>query len=338
MTYRLVILSILAATLFAVSLTACGGDEAPPGEEAAPGQDTAPAEMQRVILSTGIGPEFADLVVAVEKGFFEKYGIEAELKPNVDGNVALDALLSGDADIGGSTEGGGIVRRGAGGDIYVVGAGATSGRSLGILVRGDISQPEDLLGKKIGYTPASGGHYFLERYFRFHGLDLDEVQHVQAAAPELLAAINRGDIDAWPIWDPWRSRALEEVPNTKVIAWNGDNNVYIGTQYWYFSQRMVDDKELGTNAVRALIDAQKFVRDNPEEAAELVADAYELETAAVLKLINVFTWGNVRLDEEIRERIKGAGEFAVRAGLIESVPDLDAYIRPELLEAAQRAE
>ena len=34
----------------------------------------------------------------------------------------------------------------------------------------------------------------------------------------MLAAIERGDIDAFAVWEPWPTRTLMSVKNTKVLA------------------------------------------------------------------------------------------------------------------------
>ena len=62
----------------------------------------------KIVIATGIDPSFAHYVVAVKKGFFEKQGIDAELRSFDDGNVALDSVLTGAADIGGTSELGGL--------------------------------------------------------------------------------------------------------------------------------------------------------------------------------------------------------------------------------------
>lgn len=80
-------------------------------------QATTPAAKPKIVVATGIDPSFAHYVVAVKKGFFEKEGIDAELRSFDDGNVALDSLLTGAADIGGTSELGGIVRIARGGKL-----------------------------------------------------------------------------------------------------------------------------------------------------------------------------------------------------------------------------
>src|SRR5215467_5849627 len=53
------------------------------------------APLKKVPTSTGIDALFVPFVVAAERKIFEKYGLETSYKPFDDGNVALDAVLTG---------------------------------------------------------------------------------------------------------------------------------------------------------------------------------------------------------------------------------------------------
>ena len=53
------------------------------------------ADLKKVPISTGIDAVFVPFVVAADRHIFEKYGFEASYKPFDDGNVALDAVLTG---------------------------------------------------------------------------------------------------------------------------------------------------------------------------------------------------------------------------------------------------
>ena len=68
------------------------------------------AALQKVPTATGIDALFVPFVVAAELKIFEKYGLETSYKPFDDGNVALDAVLTGSSDIGATTEFGGLSR------------------------------------------------------------------------------------------------------------------------------------------------------------------------------------------------------------------------------------
>ena len=87
---------------------------------------TGNAALKKVPTATGIDALFAPFVVASERKIFEKYDLETSFKPFDDGNVALDALLTGSSDIGATTELGGLSRWDKGGKLYVTGYSSTS--------------------------------------------------------------------------------------------------------------------------------------------------------------------------------------------------------------------
>src|ERR1700732_4472323 len=105
------------------------------------------APLKKVPTSTGIDALFAPFVVAAETKIFEKYGLETSFKPFDDGNVALDAILTGSSDIGATTEFGGLSRWDKGGKLYVTSYSSTSGQQIGLAGREDIKKPEDLIGR-----------------------------------------------------------------------------------------------------------------------------------------------------------------------------------------------
>ena len=135
---------------------------------AIPGSTSA-ADLKKVPISTGIDAVFVPYVVAAERKIFEKYGLETSFKPFDDGNVALDALLTGNSDIGATSELGGLSRWDKGGKLYVTSYSSTSGKQIGLAGREEIKKPEDLIGRTVAYPRASGGHLL------FHALR-EEIQ------------------------------------------------------------------------------------------------------------------------------------------------------------------
>jgi hypothetical protein len=92
-------------------------------------------DLKKVPMSTGIDAVFVPYVVAADRKIFEKYGLETSFKPFDDGNIALDAILTGNSDIGATTELGGLSRWDKGGKLYVTSYSSTSGKQIGLAGR-----------------------------------------------------------------------------------------------------------------------------------------------------------------------------------------------------------
>ena len=297
-------------------------------------QTSNPADKNKVIITTGIDASFTDVVVAVKKGFMEKYNVQAEYKPFEDANVALDAILTGNADMGDASETSGLVRRSKGGKLYVVGVGPSTGKHIGILVRGDISKPQDIEGKTVGFPRGSGAHLFFVNYVAHYHLDLSKIKVVTLATPESVAAVRRGDIDVLFLWNPWLTRIVREVPNTKILAYSGEDGIFVLRQFYYFGQRLIDDKDLGARVLKGLIDANNWVRDNPDESARILSSVYNLSVEDAKSGIQPFEWGTVRFTPEIRKAIEAGAQTLKNTKIIENIPNLDEYLHPEILKMA----
>jgi NitT/TauT family transport system substrate-binding protein len=300
-----------------------------------PAAAQAPAARPKIVIATGIDPSFAHYVVAVKKGFFEKQGIDAELRSFDDGNVALDSILTGAADIGGTSELGGIARIARGGKLYVMASGIQYADFFGLVGKKTIQKPKDLEGKIVGVPRGSGAHLYMAKYAAFHGIDLAKVNIKFLQAPESVAALARGDIDAFFLWDPWLTRAATSVPDTRIIARSGQDNVFRLNTYVYFSERLVGNKELAEKAMRALIEGGDWAMANRTEASKLVGEAYRLPAADAEKIMEPIQW-HIHFDPAFRASLLDAAEFAKQAGIIKDMPSIDPFLRADILETVDR--
>lgn len=83
-------LAALAATSLALSLSACGGDD-----EAADANGLTTIR----VATAGPIPAYQELVWAIESGIFEEHGVKVVMTPPLYAADALNAVLSGDADM-----------------------------------------------------------------------------------------------------------------------------------------------------------------------------------------------------------------------------------------------
>jgi ABC-type nitrate/sulfonate/bicarbonate transport system substrate-binding protein len=179
------------------------------------------ADLKKVPTSTGIDAVFVPFVVAADRQIFEKHGLEASYKAFDDGNVALDAVLTGTSDIGSTSELGGLARWDKGAKLYVTSILITSKEQIGITAREEIKKPEDLIGKTVGYPRASAGHYYFGRYVKKYKLPMDQIKVKFLQAPEMVAALSRHDIDAFFLWEPWHTKAVALVTGATFLLGRG---------------------------------------------------------------------------------------------------------------------
>ncbi len=290
------------------------------------------APNKKVPTSTGIDALYAPFVVAAERKFFEKHGLETSFKPFDDGNVALDAILTGSSDIGATTELGGLSRWDKGGKLYVTSYSSTSGQQIGLAGRDDIKKPEDLIGRTVAYPRATGGHLYFIRYMKKYNLPMDKIKVKLLQAPEMVAALERRDIDAFFLWQPWLDKAAQLVQGARVLARSGDDGVFILTSYDYYSQGLIDDPPRATAATRALMEATDFCTTDPDEAAKLTGKAFRIPEADMKVYMSRMRYRMEMPKDVVLGNFKGAAELAQAEGIIKKMPDWNDFIRPQFMK------
>lgn len=292
------------------------------------------AVLQKLPTATGIDAVFSPFVVAVERKIFEKYGLEGSFKPFDDGNVALDALLTGNSDVGSSSELAGLARWDKGGKLYVISVMGTSKQQIGIAASEEIRKPEDLIGKTVGYPRASGAHYFFGRYLKKYRLPADQIKVKNLQAPEMVAALEHRDIDAYFLWEPWLSKAVDLVKGAHVLARSGDDDVWTLISYIYFSEGLVNDAPRAVAAIRTMIEATDYCANQRDDAAQIAAKAFRLHEADMKLYMSRY---NYRMEMPARlvvNNFKEATEFATEQGLVKKIPDWTDFIRPQFMREA----
>ena len=292
------------------------------------------AALKKVPTSTGIDAVFVPFIVAADRKIFEKYGLETSYKPFDDGNVALDALLTGSSDIGSTSELGGLARWDKGGKLYVSSSLDTSRKQVGITAREEIKKPEDLIGKTVGFPRASGGHYYFGRYVKKYKLPMDKIKVKNLQAPEMVAALDRRDIDAFFLWEPWHTKAVQLVKGVHVLARSGDDDVYVLTVYNYYSEGLVNDPPRAVAATRALVEATDYCATNQEDAAKAAAKAFRISEADMKLYMSRFNYRMEMHKDVVQTNFKEAAEFAMEQSVVKKMPDWNDFLRPQFMKEA----
>jgi NitT/TauT family transport system substrate-binding protein len=223
-------------------------------------------------------PIYVDLplFVAQEKGFFDKRGVQVELKrfetsPNIG-----TAILTGDVDAGASiatTVALSTESRDPGKmKIFLVDAENKTNylSSFVVLKESSIKSIEDLKGKKIGGFPGPTATTFGKMVLTKFGLDPEkDVQWIELPASNHLSALESKTVDALFSYEPTSTQAVMEKNAVKLLP--GAVESYV-IEPWQAGVWVVKDDFLknhpavAKNFILAIYDAVDFIRQNPDSA------------------------------------------------------------------------
>jgi NitT/TauT family transport system substrate-binding protein len=212
------------------------------------------------------------VIIAAEKGFFKEQGISAEFVPFRGGADLVKAVLVGEILIGvtGSTD---IVQfREAGMPIKMI-ATHGEGNNFVLVAAPDGPAVTELKGKGIGVTRPGSASWILARMIvKAQGWDPDRDVKILGLGglDAQLAAMSRKEIGAF-IWGDYGGVSVAQG-RTKVIF-----KAETLTPKWIsFIQYSSEDQikkshdQIG-KSVRALFQALRFMKANPEESARITS-------------------------------------------------------------------
>jgi sulfonate transport system substrate-binding protein len=302
-----------------------------------------PASAQTLTkLKAGMvtGIDQIGLPIALERGFFEKYGLDVTIaRPYATGVDALNALQAGESEIvqvgvpmiGAVLRGMDLVALGNySGNATKAGSDATMAiiaREGSGIVKGDLST---LKGKKIAASFGTINHLYILATLEKAGLKPDDVTLVNTPPPDMTVALLAKGIDAFSGWDPWPIVAGKDVPGAVEIIRGGDVISYIGFNValrpWVQANGETIERFLA-----AVSEADQWMRKNPKLAAQVATrwiPGLKQEVAETAMQFNI-QQADRRLSANNYRALWSAEDRLARLGILKSTFDVNAHIEPK---------
>jgi ABC-type nitrate/sulfonate/bicarbonate transport system substrate-binding protein len=232
------------------------------------------------------------------------------------------------------------VRGMAEGTLYTLAVGDLSGGGIMVAVRPDspIEKPEDLRGKTIAVQSGTGSEVVMQStVLPSIGLNSGDYEIVDIPADDAIDAIDSGIVDAALVYDP---TAAQGVENGKIRvlfdlrAYDIKPLVLLGRRDYVDSH----PKESAT-FLECYLRAMREAQDDPVKLAEVMREQVKEEFNLDLTVDTVRSMlGRVVLQPsftpDVMATFDADAETQLKAGKIKNLPDMNAYLRLDLLNAA----
>jgi len=279
--------------------------------------------------------------VALAKGYFKDEGINVTgLISSAGGGTSLRNMLAGGGVPYGEVNPGVVVSAIlAGADLKIVSDNVLTVAEFVWAVKPDspIKTIKDLKGRKIGYTnPKSTSQALANLLLESAGYKEGDVEKVKTGGfGEGVAALEAGQVDIVPITEPLWSKYKNKF---RAIVAASDALPPLDNVVGVTTVEMAEKKgDFIRGVIRARRKAVKFMRDNPDEAAEIVAKQYSIDKdvakSAILNLTKSTTQGVPYWGEgDIHlEGLKRMIEAQKKVGAISGDVDYDKLIDTRFL-------
>ncbi len=230
------------------------------------------AKKIRVMGNAGYVP----IVIGDKKGFFkEEFGdsVQFEFNHHMNGGAAaMEAMTAGELDFAVLGDMPVIQSKGNGLDVVVLSSLFTSKDGYHLVAAKDsgIHSIEDIKGKKVAVMTASTNHKLLLKYLEAKNLTVDDIDLVPLKTKDQLAAFVGKNVDAAVTQIPASTKIIEQTGAYIVV--NADDYDTIQTLITGSGKFLKENPEYGVKFMRAVIKADKWARENLDEALKIIAE------------------------------------------------------------------
>lgn len=331
-------ISMVAALLLAaLTLAACGDSDS--GGGAGEGAD-GPITIKVGYIEN---PSILPILVAKEQGFFEDDDITIEEVPFDNGADVGAALAGGSLDVG--YVGGALpvfTSRGAGTAFHIA---LLEKDTVKIYGDPSITDVADLKGKTVATTVGTTAHVTLYYALKAAGLDLSDIDLVNADQAGAVSAFVSKQVDAIAVFPPNTLVVEDKRSDASVLATAGDfypeNSVFVG--FVANNNFAKDHRPALVRFTEAMIKANDYLNDNESDAR---AAAYEamfkdtLDETAYNAILDGFSpqtsqdWGDQFSDGSVNESLTRLEKVFVTIGGLDSFVDPEKWFDPSIYAEA----
>lgn len=280
---------ILALALMA-GLTGCKKAPEPQGSEVSKiqeqaGKDAADPgeESEQVTISIHPSGHGLPVYIAQEKGWFEEEGLDVETLVYISAPPQMEAYSSGAWEIG-TTGFGGIILGVAKNDLKVIGVSIDDATVMGLWARNDsdlvsagpdektgiYGTAEEWKGKEILLAQGTITDVLLTATLEELGLKDDDVVRTNMDASTAYTAFNSGSGDMVQANASFYFNALKE--DWTAVTTGESRNLFMPSAIIASDKIIKERPETVEKFTRVYMKAVEWIRENPEEAAELFVD------------------------------------------------------------------
>jgi sulfonate transport system substrate-binding protein len=276
--------------------------------------------------------KYGTLNVVKAEGSFEKSltarGISVTWILFPAGPQLLEALNAGSIDLGNAGEAPPVFAQAAGVNLVYFGNQPPFPKGEGVLVKKDspIQKVSDLKDKRIAFNRGSNVHFFLVKLLEKNGLKMEDIRPVFLAPADAWAALEGGSVDAWVIWDPYMTAAIDRS-GARILQ--DADGVAANREFFLADRRFAQAHQDILLAVHDAVNRSgTWVTTKPEEVVRYLAPQLGMSEEVVTKVIRAQPWGFQPISDQVVSDQQTIGDTFFGLKLIpKTIRVADAVVR-----------
>ena len=276
----------------------------------------------------------------MDQGFFDKQGLDLELRQFNTGLEIFQALIGGSLDV--LSTGAVISNFPARGQGKVFLINDIEVATAQLWVRGDqgIKSIEDLKGKRIATATGTTAHVFLDKALRANKVDPKDVEILNQTMPAAVTSFVSGAVPAVALWVPFNVIVRDKVPGaiklTDASAYYPQAAIIDG---WAAANDYYEpNKETLFKLIKGWADANDYIVAHSNEAMSALQKAHYSQTPVAdinesfkaQKMFSSHEWKRLYSDGTVTNWLQQSTDFFMASAGIKDFTPASKYFDPSL--------
>ena len=263
----------------------------------------------------GVSSDGELVMIAAARGFFQKAGVDVEIRNYPSGKRSLEGMFSNEVDLSTPAETPLAIQSFERSDFRIIATTGLVDDEFRVLARKDrgIRLYKDLKGRRIAVQKRSALHYFLYLILLKSGLSEKEVTLVDLPIEEQPKALARGSVDAIVTREPYVSEAIGLLGDT--LSQFTAPVLYQKQKCLVVPASFLEKNRAAINQIlTALSEAEVYAKNNMEQSIEIISREEKVPYRQMLDL-----WPRISLrlglDQQLILTLEDEARWAIDSGL-----------------------
>jgi len=269
---------------------------------------------EELVLAVARATMSLPFYIADSQGYFAAEGVNVRTQECTAGQHCLKLLFEGKAQLATAADIPVVFNSFERNDYAILATFVSSSRDVKLVTRksAGITQAKQLEGKRVAVVKGTSAHYFLDSSLILNDVDVKKVTVVSLQPDQMVAALERQEVDAVAIWEPFAYLAMKALGADGTIF--PSPRIYTETFNLIAQRHTIAAREGDlVKVLRALERSQQFIRERPKQAQDILLERLKLDQGFV-------EWGwsdfdyRMSLDQSLVTTLEGEARWATREG------------------------
>jgi len=169
----------------------------------------------------------------------------------------------------------------------------------GVVVAEGIDNISDLKGKNVASEPGLPPHFVLLYLLHENGIALSDLAFQDMTTQNASTAFVAGSVDAAGLYEPYLSTARDQREGSKVVLSSAETRGLV-VELLFVDESIAENR---TDDIKKVIEgwrrAVAFIKESPDEAYEIMANAFGLPVDEFTDIASGVTWLDLQDNKEL---------------------------------------